>query len=68
MEIFNQRLKILDAMENIAKWNNNFATKVMSTENVEKKCKRSKKKESNLFVFQVINLATNLKLPSLENY
>ena len=55
-------------MENIAKWNNNFATKVMSTENVEKKCKRSKKKESNLFVFQVINLATNLKLPSLENY
>ena len=68
MEIVNQRLKILDAMENIAKWNNNFATKVMSTENVEKKCKRSKKKESNLFVFQVINLATNPKLPSLENY
>ena len=56
MEIVNQRRKMLDAMESNANRNDNFATKVISTENVEKKCKRSKKKESNLFRFQVINL------------
>ena len=56
MEIVNQRRKLLDAMESNAKGNDKFATKVISTENVKKKCKRSKKKESNLFLFQVINL------------
>ena len=56
METVNQRRKMLDAMESNANRNDNFATKVVSTENVEKKCKRSKKKESNLFRFQVINL------------
>ena len=55
MEIVNQRRKMLDAMENNAKGNDNFATKVISMENVEKKW-RSKKKESILFLFQVINL------------
>ena len=39
----------------IPKGNDNFATKVISTKNVEKKCKRSKKEESNLLLFQVIN-------------
>ena len=37
MEIVNQRRKMLDAMENNAKGNDNFATKVISMENVEKK-------------------------------
>ena len=43
-------------MESNPKGNDNFATKVISTENVGKKCKKSKKEESNLFLFQVINL------------
>ena len=37
MKIVNQRLNMLDAMESNAKRNGNFATKVVSTENVEKK-------------------------------
>ena len=56
MEIVYPRWKILDAMESNPKGNDNFATKVISTENVGKKCKKSKKEESNLFLFQVINL------------
>ena len=36
MEIVNQRRKMLYAMESNAKGNDNFATKVISTENVEK--------------------------------
>ena len=45
---------MLDAMESSAKGNDN---KVTSTENIEKiNVKKSKKKESNLFLFQVINL------------
>ena len=47
---------MLDSMVSNAKENDNFITKVMSTENKEKKCGKSKKKESNLFLFQVINL------------
>ena len=35
MEIVNHRRKMLDAMENNAKVNDNFAIKVTSTENVE---------------------------------
>ena len=35
MEIINHRRKMLDAMENNAKVNDNFAIKVISTENVE---------------------------------
>ena len=38
--------------------NDNFTTEVKSKEYVEnKKCRRSKKKEANLFLFQGINLA-----------
>ena len=48
--------KMLDAMESNPKGNDNFATKLISTENVEKKCKTSRKEKSNLFLFQVINL------------
>ena len=55
MEIVNQARKMLDAMESNAKGNDNFATKVISMENVEKMWK-SKKKELNLLLFQVINL------------
>ena len=52
MEIVNHGLKMLDAMKSNAKVNDNFATKMISTENVEKKkCGRSKKKESNLLFF-----------------
>ena len=46
---------MLDVMDSNFKGNDNFATKVTSTENEEKKCKRSKKEESNLFLFEVIN-------------
>ena len=56
MEIVHQRRKMLDAMESNPKGNDNFATKLISTENVEKKCKTSRKEKSNLFLFQVINL------------
>ena len=51
MEIVEHRQKLLHATENSAKGNDNFATKVISTENVEKLCGRSKKKESNLSLF-----------------
>ena len=44
MEIINQKRKMLDATESNAKGNDNFASKVISTENVEKKCGRSKKR------------------------
>ena len=39
MEMVNQRRKMLDAMESNAKGNDKFATKVISTENVEKNVK-----------------------------
>ena len=55
MKIVHQRRKMLAAMESNPEGNDNFATKVITTENVEKKCKRSKKEESNLSLFQVIN-------------
>ena len=57
MEMVNQRRKMLDAIESNAKKkkkkkkSDNFATKVISTENVEKKSGRSKKRESKLFLF-----------------
>ena len=40
MEIVNHRQKMLVAMETNAKKNDNFATKVISTENVEKVWKK----------------------------
>ena len=43
---------MLDATKSHAKGNDNFATKVISMEIVEKRiCGRSKKKKSNLFLF-----------------
>ena len=59
---------MLDAIESNPKENDDSATKVISTENVEKKCKRSKKEESDLFLFQVLTWETSLKLPSRGNY
>ena len=56
MEIVNHRQKMLDVTSSNANGNETFATEVISTENVEDKCERSKMKESNLFVFQAINL------------
>ena len=40
IEIVNQRRKMLDATESSAKGKDNFANKVISTENIEKKCKK----------------------------
>ena len=45
--------------------NSNFATKVISKENVEKKCKRSEKEESDSFLFQVFNLGDFFKVTFL---
>ena len=49
-------------MESKAMGNYNFATKVISAENVEKKCGRSKKKESNLFFPKLLIWAMSLKI------
>ena len=54
MEIVNHRQKMLGAAECNAKGNDNFATKVISTENVGKKWGRSKNKESNFFFFKLL--------------
>ena len=43
MEIVNDRRKMLDAMESNAKGNDNFAIKLISTENVEGKSSIKKK-------------------------
>ena len=45
MEIVNHRRKMLDAMESNAKENDNFAIKVISTENVDGKSYIKKKKK-----------------------
>ena len=53
---------MLDSTESNAEVNNDFATKLISTENVEgkspslRKCGRSKKKKSNLLLFQGVVL------------
>ena len=48
----------------LSKENDNFAKKVISTENVAKQCGRSKKKKSNLFFFSKLlgdyNLGHNI--------
>ena len=54
MEVVNHRQKMLGATECNAKGNDNFATRVISTENVGKKWGRSKKKESNLFFSKLL--------------
>ena len=48
---------MLNAMESNAKGNDNFATKMISTENVGNKFGRIKKKQSNLLTW-----ATSLKV------
>ena len=77
MEIVSHKQKMLYAMESNAKGNNNFAVKVISTENVEgksciflKKYGRSKKNESNFFShFSSYDLHQLVeKLTSLEYY
>ena len=45
MEIVNPRRKMLDAMESNAKGNDNFAIKLISTENIERKRSIKKNKE-----------------------
>ena len=56
MEIVNKRRKLLDAMDSNTRENDNFTSKMISMENVERKCNKSEKEESNLFLFQVIDL------------
>ena len=56
MEIVNKRRKLLNAMDSNTRENDNFTSKMISMENVERKCNKSKKEESNLFLFQVIDL------------
>ena len=56
MEIVNKRRKLLNAMDSNTRENDNFTSKMISMENVERKCNKSEKEESNLFLFQVIDL------------
>ena len=49
MEIVHQRQKLLDAMERNSKGNDNFATKVISTENVEKNLNEVRRKNQTYF-------------------
>ena len=65
MEIVYQRWKILDAMESNPKGNDNFATKVISTENVGKNVKRN---SQTYFFSKSLTWETSLKLPSRRNY
>ena len=59
---------MLDAMESNAKGNDNFPTKVISTENVEKNVKEVRRKNQTYFFSKLLTWATSLQLPSLENY
>ena len=71
MKVVNHRRKMLDAVESNANGNDNFAIKMVSTENVEgksyilkKKYGRSKNKESDLFFpfSKLLSWATILKV------
>ena len=68
MEIVNQRQKMLDAMESNAEGNDNFVTKVIITENVEKIAKEVRRKNQIFFFPKLMTWATILKLSSLENF
>ena len=48
MEVVNHRRKMLDAMESNAKGNDNFAIKLISTENVEGKSSIKKNNEEEV--------------------
>ena len=65
MEIVNHRQKMLDIMEINVKGNDNLVIKVISTKNVGEK---SKKKESNLFLFLVLPWTTSLKVTFSEKH
>ena len=71
MKVVNHRRKMLDAVESNANGNDNFAIKMVSTENVEgksyifkKKYGRSKNKQSDLFFpfSKLLSWATILKV------
>ena len=51
MEIVNHGLKMLDAMKSNAKVNDNFATKMISTENVEKKNVEEVRRKNQTYFF-----------------
>ena len=59
---------MLDVTESYAKRNDNFATKVIGTENVEKKCKIVRRKNQTYLFSNLLTAKTSLKLPSLGNY
>ena len=68
MEIVNHIHKMLDAMESNAKGNDNFATYVISTENVEKNVKEVTRKNQTYFFSKLLTWVTSLNLLSLESY
>ena len=59
MVIVNQRRKMLDAMESNAKGNDKFATKVISTENVENNVKEVRRKNQTCFFSKLLTSATS---------
>ena len=52
----------------IPKGNDNFATKVISTKNVEKNVKEVRRKNQTYFFSKLLTRETSLKLPSRGNY
>ena len=69
MEIVHQRRKMLDAMESNPVGNDNFATKLISMENVEKKNEKEVRRKNQTYFFsKVLTWETTLKLPSRGNY
>ena len=68
MEIANHRRKMLNAMESNAKGNNNFATKVISTENVVKNVEEVKRKNQTYFFSKLLTWTTSLKVTLSGNY
>ena len=62
MEIVHQRRKMLDATESNPEGNDNFVTKVISTENVEKNVKEVKRKNQTYFFSKLLTWETSSKL------
>ena len=62
MEIVHQRRKMLNATESNPEGNDNFATKVISTENVEKNVKEVKRKNQTYFFSKLLTWETSSKL------
>ena len=59
---------MLNAMESNAKENDNFATQVISMENLEKNVKDVRRKNQTYFVSKLLTWANSLKLLFLKNY